>query len=171
MVRALAYVVLNRYQRFSQRRLPAWARFRGGAELPETRGTLTKTPAESLDLQPGELVEIKSLPEIIATLNVNQENRGLWFDREMIYYCGKRFRVQRRVNRILDEKTGKMIEIKNPCIILDGPFCLGDYHKLCPRLGHLYWREIWLKRVEPVRTLDPSHGLSEESFAASCTGH
>jgi hypothetical protein len=160
MLRALAYVVFNRYQRFSQRRLPNWARFRGGVELPDIRGTLIKTPTETLDLQPGELVEIKSLPEIMATLNVNNQNRGLWFDREMIQYCGKRFRVQRRVNRIIDEKTGKIIKMKNPCIILDGTICLGDYHKLCPRLGNTYWREIWLKRVEPVRAVDPSYGLS-----------
>jgi hypothetical protein len=150
MIRAWAHAAIDRYQRFSRNRLPTWARIAQGVDLPNLRGKLTKTPTESLDLQPGEIVEVKSLPEIIATLDVNQRNRNLWFDREMIKYCGKRFRVQRRVNRLLDEKTGRMMETKNPCIILDGPFCLGDYNKLCPRLGHLYFREIWLRRVDAL---------------------
>jgi hypothetical protein len=154
MIRAWAHGLVDRYQRFSRKRLPAWARINGGGEVPDVRGKLTKTPTESLDLQPGELVEVKSLPEIIATLDVNQRNRNLWFDREMVKFCGKRFRVQRRVNRLLNEKTGKMIETKNPCIILDGPFCFGSYHRLCPRMGHIYFREIWLKRVEE---LSPSY--------------
>ena len=148
MIRAWAHGLADRYQRFSRKRLPAWARIGGGAELPDVRGKLTKTPTELLDLQPGELVEVKSLPEIIATLDVNQRNRNLWFDREMVQFCGKRFRVQRRVDRLLNEKTGMMIDIKNPCIILEGPCCLGSYHKLCPRMGNIFFREIWLKRVE-----------------------
>jgi hypothetical protein len=150
MVRAWAHGFFDRYQRFSRKRLPAWARIAGGAELPDVRGKLRKTPTELLDLQPGELVEVKSLPEIIATLDVNQRNRNLWFDREMVQFCGKRFRVQRRVERLLNEKTGMMIDIKNPCIILDGPSCLGSYHRLCPRMGQIFFREIWLKRVDQL---------------------
>jgi hypothetical protein len=152
MIRSWAHGIFDRYQRSSRKRLPAWARIAGGVELPDVRGKLKKTPTELLDLQPGEFVEVKSLPEIIATLDVNQRNRNLWFDREIVQFCGKRFRVQRRVHRLLNEKTGKMIQIKNPCIILDGPCCLGNYHKLCPRMGHIYFREIWLKRVDRLST-------------------
>jgi hypothetical protein len=47
-------------------------------------------------------------------------------------YCGKgNFRVLRRVDKILNEKTGHMMKFKNPCIILDGVTC-----------------EIWPERVE-----------------------
>ncbi len=150
MVRGLLISFADRYQRFSRRRLPRALRYQDGEEVPRLRGTLTKTPTQTLDLQPGEVVEVKSLPEIVATLSVNQRNRNLWFDREMMRYCGKRFRVVRRVDRLLDEKTGRMIETKTPSIILDGAICVGDYHKLCPRQDYAFFREIWLRRTTGV---------------------
>lgn len=146
-LRGIGIAFFDRYQRFSRRRLPHWARYKNGDELPDVRGTLKRTPVEALDLQPGEWVQVRSLPEIIATLNANQRNRNLWFDREMIRYCGRRFRVVRRVDRLLDEKTGTMIEPKTPSVILDGAVCVGDYHKLCPRRDYAFFREIWLERV------------------------
>ncbi len=148
LVRGLLISFVDRYQRFARRRLPRVLRYQDGEEVPRVRGTLTKTPTETLDLQPGEIVEVKSLPEIVATLSVNQRNRNLWFDREMIRYCGKRFRVVRRVDRLLDEKSGQMIETKTPSIILDGAVCVGDYHKLCPRQDYAFFREIWLRRPQ-----------------------
>lgn len=146
-LRGISIAFFDRYQRFSRRRLPHWARYKNGDEQPDVRGTLKRTPVEGLDLQPGEWVQVRSLPEIIATLNANQRNRNLWFDREMIRYCGRRFRVVRRVDRLLDEKTGKMIEPKTPSIILDGAVCVGDYHKLCPRRDYAFFREVWLERL------------------------
>lgn len=149
--KAMAVASFDRYQRFSRRRLPSWARIKGGADLPDVRGILTTTPTVDLALQPGDLVEVKALDEIVATLSVNQRNRNLWFDREMIRYCGRRFTVLRRVDRLLDEKTGHMIQTKTPSIILDGVVCVGDYHKLCPREDYAFFREIWLKKVDSVR--------------------
>jgi len=42
-------------------------------------------------LQPGELVEIKSEEEIMATLDLNKKNWGLSFTPEMKQYCGRRY--------------------------------------------------------------------------------
>jgi hypothetical protein len=120
---------------------------RRGIQYPHIDGQLEKTPMEALELQPGELVEVRSKPEILATLDVWHRNRGLLFDVEMVRYCGGIYRVLRRVHRIIDERTGKMIQMKNPCIILEGVSCRSDYHRLCPRAIHHYWRENWLKRV------------------------
>ena len=106
-----------------------------------------RTPKETLDLQPGELVEVKSREEIFATLDRTGHNRGLRFDIEMLRYCGKQARVQRRVNRLIDEKTGKMVHIGGDCIVLDGFICAADFHQNCPRGIEEYWREIWLRRV------------------------
>ena len=108
------------------------------------------TPAIHLELQPGEYVRIKKLHEILSTLNTNYRNRGLYFDREMIRYCGKEARVLKRVKKIIDEATGEIIEISNDCIILEGVVCCGDLSSnrlLCPRSIYPYWREIWLERV------------------------
>ena len=124
-------------------------RKRRGAEYPFLEGKLSKTPVERLDLAPGELVEIKSKNEILATVDARLRNRGLSFDREMVKYCGRRYRVLRRVESIVDEKTGVIAKLPKDCIVLEGVVCKGDLHEFCPRSIYPYWREIWLKRVEP----------------------
>jgi hypothetical protein len=132
--------------------IPAFNRLQSqldGRPYPFIAGTLAKTPVETLDLQPGELVQVRSQEEIMATLNKDHRNRGLLFDSEMLPYCGHLYRVLRRVYRIIDEKTGKMMNMKYPCIVLEGVVCRSDYHRLCPRAIYSYWRENWLKRVSP----------------------
>ena len=106
-----------------------------------------RTPTAHLDLRPGELVRVKSKEDILATLDENLLNRGMGFDEEMSRYCGQTFRVQNRVERCLDEKTGRMLTMKSPCIVLDGVVCAGAYKGNCPREFLPFWREIWLERV------------------------
>jgi hypothetical protein len=118
---------------------------------PLLKGKLSRGPAGSLDLQPGEMVRVKSRKEIVATLDTNNKNKGLFFDVHMLRYCGREGRVLGRVNSIIDERTRKMIHIKSDCIILEGFVCMGEYRRLCPRRMYPFWREIWLERVgEPL---------------------
>ena len=116
------------------------------------RATKGELAAECLNLQPGELVQVRSKAEILATLDDGVRNRGLSFDVEMEPYCGRTMRVLRRVECILDEKTGKMLRLRKDCIILDGAECSGvrcGVRRLgCPKSVHSYWREAWLRRVE-----------------------
>lgn len=119
----------------------------GRPEYPPIAGELENTPVETLDLQPGELVQVKTKEQIIATLDKHNRNRGLSFDSEMLEYCGGIYRVLSRVHHIIDEKNGKMMHMKKPCIILEGVYCRSDYHRLCPRAIYSYWRENWLQRV------------------------
>ena len=147
-IRAVAIGVFNEYQDFSRRFLPRPLRIRGGMRLPFIDGRLEKTPDGTLDLQPGELVRIKSKEEIVSTLDVNNSNRGLSFDPEMLWYCGRQARVLRRVERIIDERTGQLLRLKRPCIVLEDVTCRGEYHRCCPRADYPYWREVWLERVE-----------------------
>jgi hypothetical protein len=149
MLRSLTVAVFNKFQGFSRRHLPPRLRIHGGRRFPFIDGPLTKTPDQRLHLQEGELVEVKSAQEIFATLDSDSNNRGLSFDVEMLKYCGQRACVLRRVERIIDERTGKMVHFKNPCIVLNNVTCDGDYHQYCPRSIFPYWREIWLKRVDP----------------------
>jgi len=125
-----------------------------GCRYPNVRGLAgEKTPTGELGLQPGEWVRVKSLKEIQLTLNAKLRNRGMWFDYEMAMLCGKGpFQVLRRVDHIINEKTGQMLKLPNPCIILDGVVCTGNYlHRrmFSRRLEYPYWREIWLERVVP----------------------
>lgn len=117
----------------------------------DIRGTAGhKTPTASLNLRPGELVQVLRKKEILGTLNAEAKNRGLSFDVEMAPYCGRTFRVLSRVDKIINDKNGKMIDLPNGCIILDGATCSGCLSRrrmFCPRAIYPYWREIWLKRV------------------------
>jgi len=134
---------------------------RHGHRYPSVAGELDKTPTVTLDLQAGEVVQVLSRKEILATLDRQGCNRGLAFGAEMLAYCGGIYRVLRQVHRIVDEKTGKMLHMKYPCIILDGVACRADYHRLCPKAIFHYWREAWLKRVEAVPVLHTSEQTHE----------
>lgn len=148
MIRTLCVGLFNKYQGFGKRFLPRPLLIRDGKRFPFIDGKLTKTPIEILNLQPGELIRVKAKEEIFRTLDKNNRNRGLSFDAEMLRYCGRQARVLRRVETIINEKTGKLMHFKNTCIILEDVVCCGDYHQQCPRSIYAYWREIWLERVE-----------------------
>ena len=112
----------------------------------------TAGPTGRLDLKPGECVRIKTQMEIEKTLDKNGKNRGLSFDsEEMAPYCGRVVQVQKAVTMIIDEPTGKMRHMKQPCIMLEGVVCQAEYahYRLnCPRAIPSYWRELWLERVK-----------------------
>lgn len=116
------------------------------------------TPVVDLALQEGELVEVRSLDEINATINETFRNRGLYLSADDTRHCGHRGRVSRRVTRIINERTREMMEFTTPCIVVEGANCLGEYAEkrlLCPRRINSYWREAWLKRV-PADPVDAS---------------
>ena len=135
-------------------------KLRGGVPYPWRIGKIpkgAKTPSEKLNLQPGELVRVKSYQQILETLDQAGHNRGMWFDAEMVPYCGRVFRVLDRVRSIINEKTGRMMVMKNECIMLEDVVChacYAKYRRFCPRSIYAYWREIWLERVETPRTKD-----------------
>ena len=89
--------------------------------------------------------------EIAGTLNAHAKNRGLWFDREMVPYCGHTARVKARVERFIDEGTGELVELNSDCFILDGVVCdsaRSDGRWFCPRAIYPWWRVAWLEPVE-----------------------
>jgi hypothetical protein len=122
-------------------------RRRGGVGFPPLAvGTSDKSPHEALGLQPGELVIVKPKPMIEATLNRRSRNRGLYFDRDMLRFCGGRYRVKTRVERVIIESTGALRELSNPCVILEGVTATGEYNGFNPENEYIFWREIWLER-------------------------
>lgn len=145
----------------------------GGVPYPRKHGAIPvgeKTPSLRLNLQPGEFVRVKSYKEILATLDENNFNRGLFFDAEMVPYCGRVFRVLKCVDHILNEKTGKMMHFKNPCIVLENVFCRSCYSEeryFCPRSIYSYWREIWLERVNDIQANPERAECSPASCAVS----
>ena len=125
----------------------------GGIPYPRRNGTIPAdqhTPVGTLNLQAGELVQVKSYKEILATLNTENKNRGLYFDAEAVPYCGGIHKVRTRLNKFIDEKTGRLVTLKTSSIILEDAWCRSRYsdcRMFCPRSIYSWWREIWLERV------------------------
>ncbi|HVW83943.1 MAG TPA: hypothetical protein VHB50_04660, partial [Bryobacteraceae bacterium] len=115
---------------------------------PRLAGTLTRTPVGDLNLQPGELVEIRTQDEMRATLDTKGRNRGLVCDIELKKFCGRRYRVRSRLERLISEASGQMRKVEGT-VLLDGNLCMcARVVGGCPRLEFCYWREVWLKRVK-----------------------
>jgi hypothetical protein len=127
-----------------------WAqRARGGTAFPHIRGLAgTTTPHEELELRRGERVRVRGKAAIEATLSAGSRNRGLWFDGEMLRFCGGTYQVASRVERLIDERSGRLIKLRNPCVILDGATASGEYLAFCPQNEAILWREIWLERID-----------------------
>lgn len=142
----LLVTLFNKFQDVT-RALPRALRIRGGEYYPFYAGTGPTPAPPALNLEPGELVEVRSKDEIMATLGGNRRMRGLWFDQEMLIFCGRRARVLTRVNKIIDEATGRMRDLRD-CVVLKDMTCVGRFHGFCPRSDHTYWREAWLRRVQ-----------------------
>jgi hypothetical protein len=118
---------------------------------PHTNGT----PVAVLDLKPGELVRVKTFDQIVSTLDRKKRNRGINICLEMTRSCGTVAEVRYRVTRVIEERSGKMRQIKHS-VTLQNPrgepslceecLCYGEMGD-CPRGELMYWREIWLERV------------------------
>ncbi|MGC9471133.1 MAG: hypothetical protein ACP5D1_06285 [Bacteroidales bacterium] len=107
-------------------------------------GNRSKTDTEDLNLQPGEWVQVKERSEIQSTLDHEGKNRGLQFSADMLPFCGGKYKVAGKVNKIIDMESGKMVNIRNT-VILEDVTC---QRFGCYRANLLYWREIWLRRCE-----------------------
>lgn len=99
-----------------------------------------------LNLQSREFVEVRSEKEVLTTLDSRGKYKGLTFMPEMLKFCGKQFKVLKRVEKYIVECRG-LRKLRNT-VILDGVFCDGSWHGGCDRTCFCLWREKWLKRVK-----------------------
>jgi len=144
-----------------------WARIAGSRILRTLRLRSPRSPAvtdagETIGfsrppdgIQPGDTVRIRPREEIARTLKRGR-TRGLWYDlAEMSVFCGGTFTVKDRVQRIIDDATGEMIELTSDCLILEGVCCSGEHSSrrwFCPRGIYPFWREDWLEVVQRAPT-------------------
>lgn len=137
------------------------------------RGANKSTPMQSLSLQPGEVVEVKSLEGIVETLNHTAHNRGLCFTPDMHLLCGDQRRVEKRLDKIIVDGTGEMRQMRNT-VYLEDAYC-GCSHVAfggCPRREYSYWREIWLRRpAVPSLTADPGPAAGTDRVGAGQSLH
>ncbi len=114
---------------------------------PTTTAGRRFTPAEGvLGLEPGDYVEVSTADEIKKTLDSYGRHDRLYFMAEQWQYCGGKFRVHKRVNRVLSEQTGVLRKARN-VVLLEGVCCDGSHHGNCDASCFLFWKEAWLKRA------------------------
>ena len=125
-------------------------RLRRGKPWSVVPGTCVgPTPTSILNLVAGELVRVKTRPEILATLDGNGNNRGLEFSREMLAFCGREARVLRRCDRLIRDDPPTMARMKNTVILADLTYAAYSCLSV-PRAEYFFWHECWLERTEPT---------------------
>ena len=145
----------------------------GGIPFPRKPGALPPdkpAPIADFNLQPGDLVRVKSHEDILATVTKGGMNRGLLFDKEMVPFCGRVFRVKTRVTTFVNESTGRLTTLKTPAVILEGVWCQSRYSNkkmFCPRALYSWWRDIWLERIPDEHTINPGAQSGREVRAST----
>lgn len=101
----------------------------------------------SLNLQPGDTVEVRSIREIAATLDEHGKYKGLYFMPEMEKFCGHRFKVFKKAEKIKLETNGQLRKLRHPGYFLEGVYCDGIIQGGCDRSCFHFWRDAWLRKI------------------------
>ena len=104
--------------------------------------------SDVLNLRVGEVVEVRSKDEILATLDQRGELEALPFMPEMLQFCGRRFRVDKLVVKLCDTINWSGMYRMDHAVHLAGVRCDGQAHGGCQAGCLVYWKEAWLKRVD-----------------------
>ena len=109
-----------------------------------------------LNLRAGDLAEVRSREDILATLNREARLDALPFMPEMFQYCGKRYRVFKRADKTCDTISTTGTRRLFHTVHLEGLRCDGQAHGGCQALCLLFWKEAWLRRApslaDPIPT-------------------
>lgn len=116
---------------------------------------MTAGGTNSGSLRRGDVVQVRSLEEILGTLDADGTVSGLPFMPEMGAFCGRRFRVTRLALKAcvecfdVDRRVIDMREFdgRDVCV-LEELRCTGAQHDGCQRGCLLFWKTAWLRRVE-----------------------
>jgi hypothetical protein len=100
----------------------------------------------------GDVVEVRSQAEILATLDENGELDALPFMPEMLAYCGKRLTVGKVAHKACDTLSGQGIRKMGNAVHLSGVRCDGGAHGGCQAACYVYWKHAWIRKVEDART-------------------
>lgn len=111
-------------------------------------------------LRVGDWVEVRSLGEVLATLDKNGTLDGLPFMPEMAKYCGRRLRVTASAHKTCDP-TGTTDMRKMADAVHLQTRCDGSAHGGCQMRCQFYWKTVWLKAVSAALPLSPVPPIPE----------
>src|SRR3989442_827918 len=92
-------------------------------------------------LRRGDLVEVRSASEILATLDERGMLDGLPFMPEMMRYCGRRLIVDCRVVKVCDTIFPLASGLLPNTVLLGNLRCDGSGHNGCQADCRLYWKD------------------------------
>ena len=90
-----------------------------------------KNSYKELNLFAGELVEVRSAEEILATLDENGRLNAMPFMPEMLQYCCKQFRVFKVAHKTCDNIQPWNMRTVKDAVHLTGLRCDGQAHDGC----------------------------------------
>src|SRR5262245_33762623 len=99
----------------------------------------------------GDWVEVGSRPVILATLDKDGCVDGMPVMQEMLAVCGRRFPVYKNAHKtcytvfpVRSRRVDNAVHLETRCD--------GQAHGGCQAGCLLFWKEAWLKRIEPQPT-------------------
>jgi hypothetical protein len=95
-------------------------------------------------LRPGDLVQVRSQAEILATLDATGRLDGLPFMPEMLRHCGETQRVFKRADKTCDSIWNPGMRTMTDSVFLWGLRCDGGAHGGCQAGCLFFWKEAWL---------------------------
>jgi len=150
---------------------PQAASLRGIARNGISTSRVNETDASELVLHRGDLVEVRSPREILATLDADGRLDGLPFMPEMVSFCGRRYPVRRRADKICDTVDYSGSRRLHHGVILDELRCDGSEHDGCQAECRLFWKTAWLRPVSlDDRPAPPFPSEDAEALRARTTG-
>ena len=109
------------------------------------------------------MVEVRSEEEILRTLDADGKLDGLPFMPEMLSFCGQRYRVRARAHKACDTIDWQQFRRMESAVHLEELRCDGSAHGGCQAGCLLFWKEAWLRPVDPQegeRTQETEHRRS-----------
>ena len=123
-------------------------------------------------LRPGDVVEVRSAAEILATLDSDGALDGMPFMPEMVAHVGRRYTVSRRVDKICNTVDATGSRRMYSTVYLEDLRCDGSGHDGCQAGCRIYWKDAWLRRVDDdSEAADPSDARNRRARAARAGRH
>src|SRR5438105_4767859 len=106
-------------------------------------------------LRHGDVVQVRSPSEILATLDDRATLQGVPFMSEMVQMCGRRFVVDKRADKICDTMYMAGSRELPDTVFLEDLRCDGSGHDGCQAECRIFWKEAWLRRVDSHEAAPP----------------
>lgn len=119
-----------------------------------------------MPLRRGDVVEVRSAGEILATLDDQGGIAGLPFMAEMVQHCGRRFTVDGTAERLCDTIQWSGSRRIPDTVLLGVVRCDGSGHDGCQADCRLLWKERWLRPVDPGAPPTPAPAGDEAARTA-----